>query len=277
LLTFVPTPIGNLDDLCFRALDRLAEAEVFLCEDTRVTKKLLKLLADRRGVAFYPNPRFISLHSHNEGDKLKTLDRALFDRPCVYVSDAGMPCLSDPGALLVDYLNANQIAYDILPGANAAITAFAAFGSAGGGKFLFYGFLPHKSSARRSELLTLLNYPFAIALYESPRRIADFAALIKELAPDRFIGAFKEMTKLHEKRFIGLASEFETALETMIAKGEWTIIIAPKAIAPSAQNGELIDEIKNLQAPIKPLAKILAKLSGESVGAWYERLRQERG
>ncbi|MDR0664916.1 MAG: 16S rRNA (cytidine(1402)-2'-O)-methyltransferase [Helicobacteraceae bacterium] len=274
MLSLVPTPIGNLDDLGFRAAERLTKAEIFFCEDTRVTKKLLRLLGDRRGVRFRPDARFISLHSHNEKSVLESVDRALFDRACVYVSDAGMPCVSDPGALLIDYAIKNKIEYEVLPGANAALTAFAASGSASGEKYIFYGFLPHKAEARRSELTALLRYPFAIALYESPRRIAAFAALIAELAPDRRIAAFKEMTKLHEKRYIGAAIGFAKALETMSAKGEWTIILAPNKTPLSARNEALIDEVKNLKAPIKPLSKILAKLSGETSGAWYERLRQ---
>jgi 16S rRNA (cytidine1402-2'-O)-methyltransferase len=274
-LTFAPTPIGNLDDLSFRALDRLTKGEIFFCEDTRVTKKLLTLLAKRHKVVFYPNPQLIALHSHNEKEVIEKLDRALFDRACVYVSDAGTPCLSDPGALLVDYAIKNKIEYEVLPGANAAITAFAASGLLQD-RFIFYGFLPHKAEARRAELKRALGFPFAIVLYESPHRILDFAALIGSIAPKRRVCAFKEMTKLYEKRFFGLADELESAVCAMNPKGEWTIIIAADEAPKNDQNDWLIDELQNLNAPIKPLSKILAKLTDKKAGEWYEKLRRSR-
>jgi 16S rRNA (cytidine1402-2'-O)-methyltransferase len=277
VLSLVPTPIGNLDDVSFRAIDRLASAEVFFCEDVRVTKKLLRLLGDRRGVSFRSRPSFISLHKRNEKFALQALDRALFDRPCVYVSDAGMPCASDPGAALVDYAIKNEIAYEVLPGANAAVTAFAGSGFSES-RFVFYGFLEaRKANARKGELEAALKLPFAVIFHESPRRIEGFAALLADLAPDREIAAFKEMTKLHEKRYIGLAGGFAKALETISVKGEWTIAIAPQNSPIANQNEWLIAELRKLSAPIRPLAKILAKLSGEKSGVWYERLLQKVG
>jgi 16S rRNA (cytidine1402-2'-O)-methyltransferase len=275
VLSLVPTPIGNLDDLSFRALDRLTKAEVFFCEDTRVTKKLLRLLRERRGAVFQSVARFIPLHSHNERSLVQSLDRALFDRPCVYVGDAGTPCVSDPGAALVDYAIKNRIEYEVLTGACAATTAFAASGFADP-RFIFYGFLPHKANARKAELEAALKLPFALILYESPHRVEDFAALIGSLAPDRTIAAFKEMTKLHEKRYIGAAAGFANALETMSVKGEWTIAIAPPNEQETRQNERLIAQLAALNAPIKPLSKILAELSGENAGAWYDKLKRDR-
>ncbi|GHS89641.1 ribosomal RNA small subunit methyltransferase I [Campylobacterota bacterium] len=273
MLTFAPTPIGNIDDLSFRTLDRLAGAEVFLCEDTRVTKKLLAILKTRFDRRFFENPRFISIHSHNEDATIALLDASLFSRPCVFVSDAGMPCVSDPGAKLVQFCLQNGIEYEVLPGANAAITAYAASGC--DQKFIFYGFLPHKKEARSAELSEILRLPFAAIFYESPHRIADFADLLALLDADRHIAAFKELTKLHENRFIGSAKEFAIALKNMNTKGEWTIVVFGASVRRGVEGlGEwLIDELLNLPAPTKPLSKILAKISGEKSAIWYERLQ----
>lgn len=271
----MPTPIGNLDDLSFRALKRLQEAEVFFCEDTRVTKKLLLLLQSRFNVQFREGARFIAMHSHNEGTLVDSLDPALLSKPCVYVSDAGMPCVSDPGAVLVAFCIKHNADYEVLPGASAAITAFAASGIESAG-FLFHGFLPHKSLERKSVLTKLLESETAVIIYESPRRIASFAQLLCELEANRRIFAIKEMTKLHEKRFSGTAEQFAAALDRLNLKGEWTIVIDRRQRAKRDQNEWLIEEILKLNAPIKPLSKILSRLTDERASVWYERLKPLR-
>ncbi|GHV02130.1 ribosomal RNA small subunit methyltransferase I [Campylobacterota bacterium] len=273
MLSFVPTPIGNLEDITFRALDRLRKAEVFFCEDTRVTKRLLALLADRFGASFYESPVFVSLHSHNEQSAIDRLDRAVFDRPCVFASDAGMPCVSDPGALLAAWCVKNGVKFEALPGANAAITAYAASGE-GSGRFAFYGFLPHKSEARKSALGEIARLSYPIIFYESPHRIAEFAADLSAILPDRSVAAFKELTKLHEKRFDGSTKDFAAAIGTMNTKGEWTIVLFPPVADTRASENEwLIDALVTLGAPTKPLSKILARLTGEKPSIWYERLK----
>lgn len=127
MLTLVPTPIGNLDDISKRAITALLEAELIYCEDTRVTKKLLQLLSERENLDFNCKD-FKSFHSHNEKQILKNLSIEDFNKNIVYVSDAGMPCVSDPGASLVQYCIENSLDYDVIPGANAVLTAFAMSG-----------------------------------------------------------------------------------------------------------------------------------------------------
>ncbi len=118
MLCLVPTPIGNLEDISIRSLRILKEAELIFCEDTRVTKKLLTLLGEKNNLDF-SNKEFKSFHSHNENHILQSLTKETFSKNVVYVSDAGMPCVSDPGATLVDYCIKNQIPYDVLPGLDA--------------------------------------------------------------------------------------------------------------------------------------------------------------
>lgn len=271
----MPTPIGNLEDLSFRALKRLSEAEVFFCEDTRVTKKLLSLLKERFNAAFSENARFISLHSHNENETIDKLDPVLFERPCVYVSDAGMPAVSDPGAKLVMWCKERQIPYEVLPGANAALTAYAASGELSG-RFLFYGFLPHKQEARKAELLPLLASPWAIVLYEAPHRIQPLIELLRECAPDRLIEAFKELTKLHEKHLWGDAQTVAEQIRQTNTKGEWVVVVHPGSAVGSRAEAWLIDALSELQAPVKPLSKILARLTDENAGLWYDRLQEKK-
>ena len=155
MLCLVPTPIGNLEDISKRSLRVLEEAELIFCEDTRVTKKLLNLLSERYEIDF-SNKEYRSFHSHNENQILKNLDIETFSKNVVYVSDAGMPCVSDPGAVLVDFCIKNQIAYDVLPGANAVLTAYAMSGFTHT-TFSFYGFLDHKGASRASKLDEILN------------------------------------------------------------------------------------------------------------------------
>jgi len=118
LLHFIPTPIGNLEDITLRSLSLLSKAKIVLCEDTRVTKKLLKLLQEKFNLQTQID-RFVSIHSHNEKDVIDKLDKSIFLEDVVYLSDAGMPCISDPGCYLVEYCLKNGIEYEVLPGANA--------------------------------------------------------------------------------------------------------------------------------------------------------------
>ena len=172
MLCLVPTPIGNLEDISKRSLRVLEEAELIFCEDTRVTKKLLNLLGEKNNLDF-SNKEYKSFHSHNENHILQTLDKDTFTKNVVYVSDAGMPCVSDPGATLVDYCIKNDIAYDVLPGANAILTAYAMSGFPHT-TFSFYGFLDHKGVSRASKLNDALNDHKLAILYESPHRLLKY-------------------------------------------------------------------------------------------------------
>ncbi len=140
MLTLVPTPIGNIGDMSLRAIEALSEADTLLCEDTRVTKKLIHILKERYQTTFKENQTFISLHSHNEQAFVEKLEPSFFEQNIVYASDAGMPGVSDPGQALVSYCIKNDVKYDVLPGANAVLTAFVASGFIET-QMLFFGFL----------------------------------------------------------------------------------------------------------------------------------------
>jgi 16S rRNA (cytidine1402-2'-O)-methyltransferase len=267
VLTLVPTPIGNLEDISKRALPALLEAELIFCEDTRVTKKLLQLLSQKENLQFNCTD-FKSFHSHNENQVLKTLSKEDFDKNIVYVSDAGMPCVSDPGASLVQYCIENKIDYDVIPGANAVLTAFAMSGFTQT-EFTFFGFLAHKGKERHQKLNQIMQSPVLSILYESPHRLLKTLEEIKNIDENRTVFLVKELTKLHQNSYKDSAKNiFETLKDTSI-KGEWVIIIEPTQFA--GENLELSD-IEDLDLAPKTKAKLIAKMTGKNVKEVYNQL-----
>ncbi|HBD8855424.1 TPA: 16S rRNA (cytidine(1402)-2'-O)-methyltransferase, partial [Campylobacter jejuni] len=142
MLYFIPTPIGNLSDISFRALELLKTCDLVFCEDTRVSRSLISLLNTKFHTDIHIS-KFIALHSHNEKEVLASIDLKIFEKNVAYLSDAGMPGISDPGKALVEFAQENNIAYEILPGANAALVALvsSAFCQK---EFIFIGFLANK-------------------------------------------------------------------------------------------------------------------------------------
>ena len=269
MLTLVPTPIGNIGDISLRAMEALSKADILLCEDTRVTKKLLNILDTRYKLA-RREQEFISLHSHNEADFVEKLDPSFFEQNVVYVSDAGMPGISDPGQTLVRYCIDKGITYDILPGANAVLTAFVASGFVAT-KMLFFGFLPHKGSDRGSALQEALFNGFTTVLYEAPHRLAK---LLDELAlevPERRLFFAKELTKKYQTYLHGTADEIKKQMSGQI-KGEWVVVIE----AGEAHRSTISErDILAFDLPKKVSSKLIAMITGEHPKACYQRLLDE--
>lgn len=272
MLYFIPTPIGNLEDISQRSLRLLASTPILFCEDTRVTKQLLNLLSQRYNVEISPK-KYISLHSHNEDRVLKDLDKDIFTQDCAYVSDAGMPGISDPGSALVRYAWENNIQYEVIPGANAALLALVSSGFENS-KFLFWGFLPPKEKALISTLRTILAQPQPTIIYEAPHRIAQTINILANIEPDREIFLIKEATKKHETHFRGSALHVKEELSKANLKGEWVIVINQAFLE---EKGEAlnVDDILPLNLPPKVKAKLLSKLTGIDTKEWYSRLQEE--
>ena len=272
MLTLLPTPIGNIEDISLRSLRVLGEADVLLCEDTRVAKKLLHLLGERHGLVHHIET-FISLHSHNEADFIDRLTPDFFEREVVYMSDAGMPCISDPGALLVKYCQDHGIAYTVLPGPSAFTTAYAASGFLQT-RFTFYGFLPHKGKERESALQRLLQEAWPVILYEAPHRLGKLLDELEKRAEERTIFMAKEISKRHERYFKGSPSQLKAAITGLLMKGEWVIVVEP-----SQKRGEAspitLSQIEALDLPPRQKAKLVAKLTGRSVKECYEELARK--
>ena len=267
MLTLVPTPIGNLEDISKRALDALLDAELIFCEDTRVTKKLLQLLSEKNNLEFNCKD-FRSFHSHNEKQILTKLNPEDFNKNIVYVSDAGMPCVSDPGASLVQYCIENSLEYDVLPGANAVLTAFAMSGFLDT-EFTFFGFLPHKGKERKEKLIKVMKNPTLSILYESPHRLLKTLEEIKNIDENRTIFLVKEISKLHQKTYKDSAKHIYKKFLTENIRGEWVIVIEPTKTVGSNLN---IEDIENLDIAPKIKAKLIAKMTGKHTKEIYQQL-----
>ena len=269
MLTFIPTPIGNPQDITIRALKEFEKATLFLCEDTRETKRLLRILEERFELN-YPEVEFLSFHEHNGEARLLEVSERLNNEQVVYVSDAGMPVISDPGQILVKYCQDHHIKYDILPGGTAVTTAYAASGFKEG-NFLFYAFLPQKGSERASALVELMNKPENVVLYEAPHRIEKLITEIVQIDEQREVFFSKELTKKFQNYYRGSAKEIlEQFREGSInPKGEWVVVIGKK---PAKAKALYVDDILNFDLQPKVKAKLLAKLTEKSVKEWYNEL-----
>jgi 16S rRNA (cytidine1402-2'-O)-methyltransferase len=219
-LYVVATPIGNLADLTERARTILGAVDLIACEDTRTTGMMLTRLGVCRELFAY--------HEHNEIEAADFLAGLLVaGKSIAVVTDAGTPGLSDPGFRLVRACRKGGLPVVPVPGPSALTAVLSASGLPTNG-FLFVGFLPSKSSARRAFLDQYRDFPYSLALYESCHRIGKFADDIREiLGPERVICVAKEVTKVHEAFFVGPAEGVRQRLTRTSLKGEFVVLIAP--------------------------------------------------
>lgn len=228
-LYVVATPIGNLRDITIRALETLAAVDAVLCEDTRMSARLL----DHYGI----KGRRIALHEHNERAKADEIVARIADgQSFALISDAGTPLLSDPGFPLIRALAEAQLPVFAIPGPSALLSALVIAGLPTDA-FAFHGFLPAKAGARTNSLEQLADSRETLVFYESPRRLdASLAAMACVLGPDRLAAVALELTKrferVHRGTLANLAAEFATA-ET---RGEAVIVVAgaPETPMPDA-------------------------------------------
>lgn len=219
-LFIVPTPIGNLKDMTFRAVEVLKEVDLILAEDTRTSGKLLK----HYGIGTPAQ----SHHMHNEHRTVEHLIEKIKSGTTVaLISDAGTPAISDPGFLLTRACIENNIEVDCLPGATAFVPALVNSGLPND-KFVFEGFLPVKKG-RQTRLLLLAEETRTIIFYESPHKLLKTLAHFCEyFGEDRSISVSRELTKLYEETIRGTAKEVLDHYTTKPAKGEIVIVVAGK-------------------------------------------------
>lgn len=216
-LFVVATPIGNLGDLTVRAREIFSSVDLVLCEDTRVTAKLMAALEIR--------PSLHSFHEHTEALKRRQfVDMLVAGKEIALVTDAGTPAISDPGSFLVADAVAAGVTVTPIPGASAAIAALSISGLPLD-RFTFVGFPPHKKG-RQTFFKELGEINHAVVLYESTHRIMKTLEALKELGRPLVVG--RELTKLHETIYRGLAEEVMRQIEATSSKGEFVIVIAPK-------------------------------------------------
>jgi len=223
-LYIVGTPIGNLEDITLRALRILKEVEVVLCEDTRVTKRLLARYEISTPVMAY--------HAHStSAQHKKILDLLAGGKSLALVTDAGTPGISDPGSKLVELVYQEfdgAVPIVGVPGPSALTTALSVSGLPSS-EFLFLGFLPHKKG-RDKYVTTALASPCTVVLYESPHRIEKLLTALIDRAPERTIVVARELTKIHEEVKRGTPGELLALLvsEPEKRRGEFVVMITPQ-------------------------------------------------
>ena len=218
-LYLIPTPIGNLGDITFRAIEMLKNSDFILCEDTRVSKKLL----DR----FEIKTKLISNHKFNEVKNLsKIIDLLKNDKIISIISDAGTPGISDPGAVLVNECLKENIDVIPLPGASAVTTAMSISGF--DEKYLFYGFFPEKEKMIREKLELLSDLNFCLIFFVSPKKINKIIPHLKDYFKDRKILICREISKFYEEYTRSTVEKLELFKNEL--KGELTIVISEKKL-----------------------------------------------
>ena len=276
-LSLVGTPIGNLKDASPRVLETLRRSDVVLCEDTRVTSKLLARFEIR-----------VPLERCDENviaRKVESVLARLREGQCIsFVSDAGMPGVSDPGQHLVDAALEEGLPVEVIPGPSAVTCALVASGL-GMDHFFFEGFLPRKAGERLRRLAALAPVPGALVFYESPHRAADALASIAEAYPARRVALVRELTKLHEECVRDVAPELARRIsERGELKGECVIVVeGPGADELAAHEATLRaasgvaatpeDAVREGLAALTPkstLAKQVAHTFGLSRGDAYD-------
>ncbi|WP_140485611.1 16S rRNA (cytidine(1402)-2'-O)-methyltransferase [Flavobacterium sp. GSA192] len=235
-LYIVPTPIGNLEDMTFRAIRILKEADLILAEDTRTSGKLLK--------HFEISTHMHSHHMHNEHKTIENvISRLKAGENIALISDAGTPAISDPGFLLTRACVENGIAVECLPGATAFVPALVNSGLPND-KFVFEGFLPEKKG-RQTRYLELAEETRTMILYVSPHKLVKtLAEFVTFFGEDRQICVSRELSKLHEENRRGTAKEVLAHFEKTAPRGEIVVIVAGKTITKEPKKSKFSKEEK---------------------------------
>jgi 16S rRNA (cytidine1402-2'-O)-methyltransferase len=234
----VATPIGNLGDLAPRAVEALAGATVIAAEDTRRTRALLS----HAGVSL-SSSRLVALHGHNEADMSARLVAEMEAGARVaYVTDAGMPGISDPGERLVRAALERGLPVEAVPGPSAALTALVISGLPTS-RFVFEGFLPRKGAERAARLAALATEERTTVIFESPRRLAaTLGDLAAALGPERPVAVARELTKMFETVWRGTLGE--AAAGGPEPRGEQAIVIGPAAPRPEPGDDQVVDALR---------------------------------
>jgi 16S rRNA (cytidine1402-2'-O)-methyltransferase len=273
-LYVLATPIGNLADMGLRTLHLLQTADVLACEDTRHSQSLLRNYGlDKPGGAW------LALHQHNEASAAEqVIVRLQQGQRVVYLSDAGTPGISDPGARLVALVQAAGLRVMPVPGASSVTTVLSASGCAGDGQFVFLGFLPSKATERQSAVKGMAAEPRAQVFLEAPHRIE---AVAKDLAAlgQRPLTVGRELTKQFEEIALMPAAGFSDWLKasTQRSKGEFALVLHPM---PQENNGlaeaERMLDLLLAELPVKTAVKLAAEISGAPRNALYELALQKK-
>lgn len=266
-LYIVSTPIGNLEDITLRAIRVLKEVDLIAAEDTRHTRKLLS--------AFDISTRMMALHEHNEEQRsIRVIEKVLAGGSVALVTDAGTPCISDPGYRLVSAASKAGVRVVPIPGASALLAGLAAAGLPTDA-FHYEGFLPKKQGKRLEVLKRLASLPHTFVLYESPSRIVRLLGELVSVMGDRPAVLARELTKRYEEFLRGTLSEIGAELaERPVVKGECTLMVGRGEADKECLECDLDEVVRNALAEstdsASRLAKSLAKRTGLPKGKVYE-------
>jgi 16S rRNA (cytidine1402-2'-O)-methyltransferase len=273
-LYIVGTPIGNLEDITFRALHTLREVDAIACEDTRRTQRLLNHCGIKTPT--------ISYHEQNEMTRAPELVIQLEQGSHIaLISDAGMPVISDPGYRLVNLAIRHSVPVVPVPGASAFVAALAAAGLPVD-KFRFLGFLPSKKLARRRALEELKGFTKTLVFYEAPHRVLDMLEDISQMLGDPPVVVAREVTKIHEEFLRGSASEVLARMRKARVRGEITVLVGappargeqPSPIESIREEMERVMEEQGLEQ--RAALKVVARRRGISRSQAYRQWQFEK-
>lgn len=258
MLTIVPTPIGNIGDMTYRAVAVLQAADLILAEDTRTSMPLLS--------HYDIHTPLLSYHKFNERERIERILEDLGEgKKIALISDAGMPLVSDPGETLVTAIYEAGYEIEVLPGASASIVALVRSGF-GGGPFYFHGFLS-RGSGGEDELMRVAAHTETVILYESPKRMKKTVARLAEKTPERKAAVLRELTKKFEERIAGTLEELAATLPDEL-RGETILVLAPyrsEVDAASMLRTLLEDGMRS-----KDAIRAVAEATGESKNKLYD-------
>jgi 16S rRNA (cytidine1402-2'-O)-methyltransferase len=265
----VATPVGNLSDITLRALHVLEIADLVACEDTRHTQQLLR--------AYGLEKPLLALHEHNEEQASQSvLGQLAAGKRVAYVSDAGTPAISDPGARLARAAAGHGFRVIPIPGASSVTTALSAAGLDGDGQFVFAGFLPSKAGGRDTAVLALAAEARAVVLLEAPHRITLLAKSLTALGA-RPLTVARELTKQFEQIATLPADAFPTWLDADAnrQRGEFVLVLHPQVVQ-AEDHGLRVLRILLPELPLKTAVKVAADITGGSRNALYAAALAER-
>lgn len=269
-LYVVGTPIGNLDDLSYRACKVLSTVDWIAAEDTRQSRKLL----DHYNIS----KELISLHQFNEKERIDHLVAKLqTGETGALISDAGTPCVSDPGAYLIKALHEEGMIVSPLPGPCAAISAFSVSGCLNN-SFVFIGFLPAKSQTRRKKLLEFKDLPYTVIIYEAPHRIEAMLSDCHDIFPtERRIVIGREITKKFETFYSGSVGSIYQDMKNAVipAKGEFVVLIEGETQDSKTDSDSDDEEAKRVlkilisEMPVKQAVNVAVAITGQPKNKLY--------
>ena len=273
ILYVVGTPIGNLGDFSPRAVETLEKVDFIAAEDTRVTVKLLNHFGIKKPMVIYQK-----FNEYEQGDII--VSRLLNGESCAIVTDAGMPCISDPGETLVKLCIKADVKVEVVPGPSAVISALAVSGLSVS-RFTFEGFLSVKRTSRMEHLMELRHERRTMVFYEAPHKLLSTLKDMNSVFGDRNIVVVKELTKIHETSWRGTLSEAVKYHTENPPKGEYVLVLDGEEIEkeemrdPMEEAISIAKELMEKGKPASMAAKEAAKLTGQTKGEVYKRLIEE--